>query len=135
MMISGLVDLQVNGFMGIDFSAADLSEDGVVEVCRSLASRGTAAFLATVITSSEAVYQQNLPILARVSQRVEFHNQLLGIHLEGPFINEVMKGAQNSKYIKAPDIALMEEFRRCCVHGEPDFFLVAYLCDCPCQKV
>ncbi len=85
--IPGFVDLQVNGFVGVDFSSPDLTEESFVHACRALLQRGTAAFLPTIITSPLEVYARNLPILARGIALPEFQGRLPGIHLEGPFIS------------------------------------------------
>lgn len=110
-MIPGFVDLQVNGYLGIDFSAADLAEDDVVRVCRKLLARGTAAFLPTVITSPPAVYERNLPMIAAVMDRAEFRGRLLGFHIEGPFLSPEpgARGAHLSKYMSEVDIGLAEK--------------------------
>ena len=65
MRIPGLVDLQVNGYVGVNFSAPDLAEEAAVHACRALLDAGTAAFLPTVVTSPPEVYERNLPLLAR----------------------------------------------------------------------
>ena len=107
---AGFVDLQVNGFLGVDFSAPDLTEDDFARVCRALLAQGTAAFLPTVITSSLDTYAHNLPLMASVMARGEFHGRLLGFHLEGPFISRVpgAVGAHNPAYVRDPDVGLVE---------------------------
>ncbi|RPJ50174.1 MAG: N-acetylglucosamine-6-phosphate deacetylase [Chloroflexi bacterium] len=85
---SGFVDLQVNGYAGINFSDASLTLNQVAEVCAALASRGTLAFCPTVITSGMDVYRRVLPELAEAVLRSgDWPGRLLGIHLEGPFIS------------------------------------------------
>ena len=54
----GFVDLQVNGFLGVDYSAEGLTLDKVLMTAREIYKRGTAGFLATVITSSEEIYEK-----------------------------------------------------------------------------
>lgn len=106
MKIPGLIDLQVNGYKGVDFSSPKLTESDFAAACRALISAGTTGFLPTIITSSEQTYRRNLPILARVLQKDEFKGRLLGLHLEGPFIspNEGARGAHNQAWIRKPDI-------------------------------
>ena len=62
--IPGFVDLQVNGYLGVDFSAPDLSEETCRAACHAVLQAGAAAFLPTLVTSSLEVYARNLPILA-----------------------------------------------------------------------
>ena len=58
--LPGFVDLQVNGFLGVDYSAEGLTLEKVLMTAREMYKRGTAGFLATVITSSEEIYEKNL---------------------------------------------------------------------------
>lgn len=108
---AGFVDLQVNGFLGVDFSSPELTEDDFVLACRALLAQGTATFLPTVITSSLDTYARNLPLMAEVMARDEFTGRLLGFHLEGPFISRVpgAVGAHNPAYVRDPDVALLEQ--------------------------
>jgi N-acetylglucosamine-6-phosphate deacetylase len=107
----GWVDLQVNGFAGIDFSAPGLTVEAVQRVAEELASRGTAAFCPTVITSPIEVYEQNLPVLAEAASRSGSGAIILGIHLEGPFISreDGARGAHSRDSVQLPNVDL---FRR-----------------------
>jgi len=111
MKIPGLVDLQVNGYKGVDFSSRDLTTADFMRASGQLLEAGTTAFLPTMITSPQAVYKHNLPIIAKVMQSREFHGRLLGIHLEGPFISpeEGVCGAHNPAWIRTPDIDYLKQ--------------------------
>jgi N-acetylglucosamine-6-phosphate deacetylase len=112
--IPGFVDLQVNGFVGVDFSSPDLTEESFVHACRALLGRGTTAFLPTIITSPVEVYARNLPILARGIALPEFQGRLTGIHLEGPFISPQpgAVGAHNPAWVRPPDLDLLQRLYR-----------------------
>lgn len=107
--IPGFVDLQVNGYLGVDFSSPELNAEACAQACRQMLRCGTAAFLPTIITSPLEVYRRNLPILAEVIAAPEFHNRLLGIHLEGPFISGVpgAVGAHNPAWVRPADADLL----------------------------
>ena len=107
--ISGFVDLQMNGFRGIDFSGPDLTEEEFTRSSRALLRRGMAAFLPTVITSSEELYERNLPLIANVMRRSEFSGRILGIHVEGPFISPQpgAVGAHRTEFVREPDCDLL----------------------------
>lgn len=109
--VPGFVDLQVNGFKGIDFSSPDLTEKDFIHACRLLLAEGTTAFLPTVITSPRYVYERNLPLIATVMESDEFQGRLLGIHLEGPFISGQpgAVGAHNPDYVRKPDTSLLDQ--------------------------
>ncbi len=109
--IPGFVDLQVNGFGGVDFSDPELSKADLLDAWRALLNRGTAAFLATVITSPMETYRRNLPLLVRTLESDEFRGRVLGLHLEGPFISSEpgAVGAHDPASVQAPDLELLEE--------------------------
>jgi len=113
MVFPGFVDLQVNGFAGVDFSAPTLDTEAFAGACRSMRQSGTAAFLPTLITSPAEVYQRNLGVIAGVMKRPEFEDCLIGIHLEGPFISpmEGARGAHNADWIEKPDADYLRQLQ------------------------
>jgi N-acetylglucosamine-6-phosphate deacetylase len=108
-----LIDLQVNGYMGVDFSSPDLRESDFVRACTRLIEHGVTAFLPTLITSSEKVYRRNLSLIARMSDKLEFKRHILGIHAEGPFISNKpgAVGAHNPDLTKEPDIDFLKKMQ------------------------
>jgi len=112
-MANGFVDLQVNGYLGVDFSAPDLTVEKVHFVTKELVKRGTVAYCPTVITSTMEVYQENLPIIATAMEDPELGPHILGIHLEGPFISSAdgARGAHVKDWIRPPDIKLYDKFQ------------------------
>lgn len=112
--IPGFVDLQVNGYVGVDFSSPDLTEDAFVDACRRLRATGTAAFLPTLITSPLEVYERNLPLIASVLARDEFRTWLPGLHIEGPFLSSQpgAVGAHNPDWTTAPSVDIYEKLLR-----------------------
>lgn len=86
--MSGFVDLQVNGYVGVDFNGETLSEDDANIVSEKLIADGVSSALVTIIT---APLESMIRRIARVAELIDtvptFANVIAGIHLEGPFIN------------------------------------------------
>lgn len=80
--LPGLVDLQVNGFAGVDFNGDDLSGDRVIEALEAMRATGVTRCLPTLITSSLEEFSANARVMVRLS-----HGAMAGIHMEGPYIS------------------------------------------------
>lgn len=106
----GFIDLQVNGWCGVDFSGPSLTHADFLQASRRILESGTGAFLPTVITSDMSIYETNLPLIARAMQDQEFHGRIPGIHIEGPFISpqDGARGAHPVQSVKDPDIGLLD---------------------------
>lgn len=88
MSSSGWIDIQVNGYAGVDFNSDELTLDDTVAVCRRLADDGVSGILATVITAPLDRMIARLAKLARwIDEVPEVAARLIGLHVEGPFIN------------------------------------------------
>lgn len=81
-------DLQVNGYGGVDFNAADLTLEAVGEACASLARDGVAGVLATVISAAPEHMLTCVRNLIRFREADEGIRRLIaGLHIEGPFLS------------------------------------------------
>ncbi len=107
----GFVDLQVNGYMGVDFSATSLERDDIHRLTQVLAANGTIGYCATLITSGMDVYERNLRLLAEAAAEPGIKGRLLGIHLEGPYLSPAdgARGAHSADKMRRPS---HEEFDR-----------------------
>jgi len=114
MRVPGFIDLQINGYKGVDFTGSDLTEEQFIYACQELFSTGTAAFLPTLVTSDREVYKRNLPLIAKTMDREEFKGKLLGIHLEGPFISTEpgAVGAHNPDWVSEPSIDYLKQLQQ-----------------------
>jgi N-acetylglucosamine-6-phosphate deacetylase len=104
----GGVDLQINGALGLAFpdltnSQADLQK--LLEICHFLWLQGIDAFVPTIVTTSVAKIQRSLAAFREFLQvyQTELESgryaEILGIHLEGPFLNPAKKGAHPAEYL------------------------------------
>lgn len=111
MIIPGFVDLQVNGYKGVDFSSKELTEKSFIYACQELISHGTVFFLPTIITNTPEVYQKNLGIISSCINDPEFFHHIPGIHVEGPFISpeDGARGAHNKEWVRKPDINFLDQ--------------------------
>ncbi|RYE17420.1 MAG: N-acetylglucosamine-6-phosphate deacetylase, partial [Sphingobacteriaceae bacterium] len=109
----GLVDLQINGYKGIDFNHENLSVKEVYNITNQLLAQGVTTYFPTVITNSTQHIKKSLNTIAQAcAASVLVDNCIAGIHLEGPFISphEGPVGAHNPQYVCAPDWDLFKEF-------------------------
>ena len=103
----GFIDVHVHGSSGVDFM--DAKEDDYKTIAESLYKEGVTTFLATTLTSD---HESLLKVCQTVNKVKDNIPSLGGIHLEGPYISEKYKGAQNEKYIRLPDIKEFDELQK-----------------------
>ena len=104
--VPGFVDLQVNGFAGVDFLSADVA--GHRRAGRALAASGVTAYLPTLITSPEAVTRDAMRVVHEASDPAAAAPRALGVHLEGPFLSPAFPGIHEPSFLRSPDLALIE---------------------------
>ncbi|KAF2115804.1 n-acetylglucosamine-6-phosphate deacetylase-like protein [Lophiotrema nucula] len=111
----GLIDVQLNGAYGFDFSV--IPEDGAVgyskgvhRVNRQLIATGVTSYLPTLTSQPPEVYQQALPFLgpSGTHRNPTYGSESLGAHCEGPFLNPSKNGIHNTTVLQTAS------------HGLPD---------------
>ncbi len=110
-VVPGFIDVHIHGAGGAD--TMDATTEALTTIASILPAEGTTSFLATTITQDK---QEIFKALENAADYIEHHNhpgkaEILGIHLEGPFINETRKGAQPEDHIIAPDISLFAKMQ------------------------
>jgi N-acetylglucosamine-6-phosphate deacetylase len=102
----GFVDLQVNGFAGVDFMHTD--RDGYARAGEAMLATGTTAYQPTFITASEADLVAALAEMphGRAAGGVG-GPEIIGAHVEGPFISPRRLGVHPPKWQRSPDAALL----------------------------
>lgn len=84
----GYIDLQVNGYAGVDFNQDELSAEELHSACQHLRKDGVAGILATIITDSIDVMRHRIRRIVRLHAVDDLVRQvIIGLHLEGPFIS------------------------------------------------
>jgi N-acetylglucosamine-6-phosphate deacetylase len=113
----GLIDLQVNGFGGIDLNDGRVRPETVSDLCRLLLTRGVTRFLPTIITASEASMVSALGVIgAAVDADPLAAHMIAGIHVEGPFLSpeDGPRGAHPRRHIRPPDLAEVDRWQSAC---------------------
>jgi N-acetylglucosamine-6-phosphate deacetylase len=99
--VPGFIDVQINGFDGVDFATAEPDDYNVVG--KKLAATGVTTFQPTLISLPEMDY---LAALERLDTTKIRSARILGMHLEGPFLSTVRCGAHNPANMLDPDPVL-----------------------------
>ncbi len=106
-LIPGMIDIHIHGANGAD--VMDATPETLATICNTLAAEGVTGFLATTMTES------SLKIEAALRNIVHFKStqgaEVLGVHLEGPFLSHDFMGAQCGDFLLAPDTTLLQKWQ------------------------
>lgn len=98
----GFIDVHTHG--GYGFDTMDGNPDEIDQMVNSMAKEGVTSVFPTTMTQSVVNIDKSMQAINEVAQ----HNRLIqGIHLEGPFIAAMFKGAQPEEYIQDPNVDLL----------------------------
>lgn len=108
LVLPGLVDIHSHGAAGEDFS--DGNPEGLKKILRYERSCGITSYCPTSMTFPKERLRQ---IFASIkSAQTEEGAKVVGINMEGPFLDPAKKGAHVEKWIAAPDVAFVRELNQ-----------------------
>lgn len=104
----GFIDIHVHGCGGSDTMDGTLEDIEIISsnVCKN----GVTAFLPTTMTMEKGKIYEALNVIRKSMGIKNKGAKVVGAHMEGPFINPRLKGAQNEKYIEKPDYNFIKEY-------------------------
>jgi N-acetylglucosamine-6-phosphate deacetylase len=111
----GLIDVQLNGIGGFDLNTYEITVNTVKEIVKLLHKGGVVRFCPTVVTGPKDRMLHCIRTIAEacaIDSKV--HYAVIGIHVEGPFINDEdgPRGAHNKDWVRDPDVEEFMEWYR-----------------------
>ena len=108
-IVPGFIDIHVHGAGGAD--TMDGTAESLEKMGHQLTREGTTAFLATTMTQSKTAIEAALENAGSYAVSAPGKAEMLGIHLEGPFISVEKAGAQPAVHMLKPDITLFKRWQ------------------------
>jgi N-acetylglucosamine-6-phosphate deacetylase len=108
--LPGMIDMHIHGANGAD--TMDATPKALSTIASALAKEGTTSFLATTITQSVSAIEKAIVNAGEtIGHQKSGEAEIIGIHLEGPFINKEKTGAQPEEFILEPDCELFDHWQ------------------------
>ena len=108
-VVPGFIDQHIHGAGGSD--GMDGTEKDLQIISETVAREGTTSFLATTMTQSPENIKKALSAVKSVMDKGEYKGaQIVGVHLEGPFISPKHVGAQPLEYVAKPSVEIFDEY-------------------------
>lgn len=114
LVTEGFLDMQVNGFAGVDFNRLDVTVDDLVRATHAMWRSGVTQFFPTVVTAPVKSMLGTLKAIALAREQEPILRRAIpGIHLEGPFLapEDGPRGAHPADSIRDPDWGLFRQFQ------------------------
>ena len=129
-LVPGFIDVHTHGAYGFDTN--DAEEEGLRNWLKNIVSEGVTGILPTTITQSEEVLTKALRNVAKTARLQQSDPasvkgaKILGIHFEGPYLDQKYKGAQPEQFCVAPDL---DQFKRYLAASEGMIRIVTMACE------
>ena len=109
----GLIDNQVNGYAGVDFSGDNLTVNDIVKATISLWKTGVTTYLPTLVTNAPENLVRNFRVLADSLSEVVVKAAVPGFHLEGPWLSKLdgFRGCHREDLLTLPDMAELSTYQ------------------------
>lgn len=108
-VLPGFIDIHTHGAVMVDVNQADV--EGFEKISRFFATQGTTSWLASVLTDTREKTHYCIDTIRSYREKERSGAELLGIHLEGPFLAEAYKGAMPLHLLQNPDEKLLKEYQ------------------------
>ena len=107
----GFIDIHIHGYDGVD--TMDGSVEDIQIIAKGIAANGVTSFLPTTMTMAREDITMALESVrtAMKIQDTKSGADILGVHMEGPFLNIAFKGAQNKEYFQKPDAQYVKDHK------------------------
>lgn len=135
LIIPGMIDVHCHGGIGVDTNDAD--HQGMIDWSWALLNEGITAFCPTTVTDGVESLKAASAVVAQIVEDKTYGAQMIGIHLEGPYVNVEKKGAQPPQHILEPALESFIEINEAAKglikivtlapELDPDFLLTRYL--------
>lgn len=109
-IVPGFIDIHTHGAYGFDTN--DAEPEGLRNWMLHIPEEGVTSICPTTITQSEEVLTKAVANVAKVVEEGYDGAEILGIHFEGPYLDQVYKGAQPEQYCVKPDVEQMKRYMK-----------------------
>lgn len=108
-VVPGFIDVHTHGAVGVDVNAA--TAEDYEKICRFAAGNGTTSWLCSILTDTKEQTEWCIEEFKKHQKMEHLGANLLGIHLEGPFLSTEYKGAMPEHLLQKPNMPLLREYQ------------------------
>lgn len=109
-VVPGFIDVHTHGAVGVDINAA--TAEDLEKICRFVAKNGTTSWFCSILTDTKEQTEWCIDEFKKHKEMESEGANLLGIHLEGPFLSTEYKGAMPEHLLQKPNMQLLEEYQK-----------------------